>query len=302
MSSSIFKDDDARERMDVWYERIRADIPVPTSAQTVGTSFGVTHVLSAGPAAAPPLVIVHGAMASSALLLRELVHLTERFRVHAVDVLGQSVKGADVRLPVKGNAHGRWLGEVLDGLGLPCPLLLGVSWGGFVALRLAALAPTRVHRLALLVPAGLVNGKAMEGIFKLALPMARFRWSPTPKNRTRFLDNLLSTTDDDWSDYLGDAFQSYQMNMDVPPLATPAEMSALQAPVFVVAAEHDYSFPGDRLLARAKEVFPTLTHAELLTGSKHSPPTTPEFRRELGTKLEAFLLADSRATVAAAAS
>ena len=92
------------------------------------------------------------------------------------------------------------------------------------------------------------------------------------------------------SDYLGDAFQSYQMNMDVPPLATSAALSALRAPVFVVAAEHDYSFPGERLLARAKELCPTLQHAELLAGAKHSPPTTPEFRRELSSKLEAFFL------------
>lgn len=288
MSPSLFQDDAARERMEAWYERVRAAIPTPTTSQTVTTSFGATHVLSAGPEDGPPLVALHGAMANSALLLRELWHLTKQFRVHVVDVLGQSVKSADAALPVKGDAHGRWVAEVMDQLGLERVAVLGVSWGGFATLRFAALSPERIERMALLVPAGVVNGKVLEGIFKLGLPMARFRRSPTLANRERFLGNLLTTTDDDWTDYLADAFQSYRMNMSVPPLAKPAEFAALRAPVMVIAAANDYSFPGDRLLSRAKELFPTLTHSELLPGAKHSPPTTDEFREWLAGKLGAF--------------
>jgi len=43
-----------------------------------------------------------------------------------------------------------------------------------------------------------------------------------------------------------------------------------------------------QLLARAKELFPTLAHSELLAGAKHSPPTTEEFRAWLAGKLSAF--------------
>ncbi|MBK7152757.1 MAG: alpha/beta fold hydrolase [Sandaracinaceae bacterium] len=180
MSPSLFKDDAARERMEAWYERVREAIPTPTTSQTLTTSFGATHVLSAGPEDGPPLVALHGAMANSALLLRELWHLTKEFRLHVVDVLGQSVKSADAALPVKGDAHGRWVGEVMDQLGLEHANVLGVSWGGFATLRFAALAPERIERMALLVPAGVVNGKVLEGIFKMGIPMARFRRSPHP--------------------------------------------------------------------------------------------------------------------------
>jgi 2-hydroxy-6-oxonona-2,4-dienedioate hydrolase len=288
MSPSLFQDDAARERMEAWYDRVREAIPTPTSARTLNTSFGATHVLSAGPEDAPPLVALHGALANSALLLRELWHLTKHFRVHVVDVLGQSVKSADIALPVKGDAHGRWATEVMDQLGLERVNVLGVSWGGFVTLRFAAAHPERIERMALLVPAGIVNGKVLDGIFKLGIPMARFRRSPTPGNRERFLNNLLTTTTDDWNDYLNDAFQSYRMNMSVPPLAKPAEFATLKAPVLVIAAADDYSFPGDRLLARAKQLFPTLVHSELLAGVKHSPPTTEEFRQKLAGTLATF--------------
>lgn len=288
MSPSLFRDDAARERMEAWYERVREAIPTATTTRTLRTSFGDTHVLSAGPEDGTPLVALHGAMANSALLLRELWHLTKHFRVHVVDVLGQSVKSADVLLPVKGDAHGRWVAEVMDQLGAERVNVLGVSWGGFATLRFAALHPARIERMALLVPAGIVNGKVLEGIVKLGWPMARFRRSPTESNRVRFLGNLLTTTDDDWSDYLGDAFQDYRMNMSVPPLAKPAEFAGLSAPVMVISAADDYSFPGDRLLARAKQLFPTLVHGEVLPGAKHSPPTTEAFREWLGEKLTTF--------------
>jgi len=74
---------------------------------------GETHILTAGTVEAPPMVLLHGAMANSALLLRELQDLSNSFRVHAVDILGQSALSADARPSVSNNDHGRWLEEVM---------------------------------------------------------------------------------------------------------------------------------------------------------------------------------------------
>jgi len=59
-------------------------------------------------------------------------HRLSTYRVHAVDVIGQSPMSADVRLPVDDDSYGRWLPAVVDGLGLDKAHLVGVSWGGFV--------------------------------------------------------------------------------------------------------------------------------------------------------------------------
>ncbi len=56
------------------------------------------------------LVVLHGALASSAHVLGELAPLLERFRVHAVDIVGHE-----------------WLVDVLDGLALARPHVVGVS-------------------------------------------------------------------------------------------------------------------------------------------------------------------------------
>lgn len=289
--SSLFKSPQARARLVDWYERFYARIPTPPERRVVRTGYGETHVLVGGPEGAPAVVLLHGAMASSAHLLVELAPLLERFRVYAVDVLGQSVMSADARPSVSNDDYGRWLAEVMDALSLPRAHVVAVSWGGFVAVRLAAFAPERIERLVLLVPAGLVSGSAWEGFTRMGWPLTRYLMSPGPGTLRRLMASLLTTTDDEaWTGYLGDAFLAYRLgDMKVPVLARPEELARFAAPTLVVAADRDVSFPGPRLLARAAQLFPGLQDTELLRDCNHSPPTTPAFREWLSGRIAAFL-------------
>lgn len=288
----MFKSPEARAVVAGWYERFLARVKTPTERRTVPTRFGDAHVLVGGPEGAPPLVLLHGAMASSAHAVAELEGLLARFRVYAVDVVGQSVMSADQRPPVKDDSYGRWLAEVMDGLGLPRAHVVGVSWGGFVAARLAALAPERVVRLALLVPAGLVTGPLVAGFLGVGLPMTMYLLRPSEARLEKFVANLLTTKDDDWKRFLGDSFLSYDMaGMKVPALAKDGEFARLAAPVLVIGADKDLSFPGAQLVARAKALFPTLVDTEVIKDCNHCPPTTPEFRAWLSERLTRFLTA-----------
>lgn len=291
-TSALFRDPQARATVAGWYDKFLARSPQPAEQRRFPTRFGETHALVAGPEGAPPLVCLHGAMASSAHLLPELGPLLDRFRVYAVDVLGQSVRSADARVPVDGDAYGEWLQDVFDGLGLPRAHLLGVSWGGFVALRGAIYAATRprVDRLVLVVPAGLVSGPAWAGFTKMGWPMALYRLFPSEARRDRFLRALLTTQDEHWVAYLGEAFLAYRLDMRVPPLATPAELEGFARPVLAFGATEDLSFPGERLLARLKELVPH-AETELLEGCRHSPPTDDAFRARLCARVARFLQA-----------
>lgn len=288
--STMFRDAEARAAIERWYARFLARIATPTETRTVETRFGATHVLVAGPAGAPPLVCLHGAMASSAHLLAELGPLVARHRVYAVDVLGQSVKSADARVPVDGNAYGEWLVDVLDGLALPRAHVLGVSWGGFAALRFAVVAPARVDRLVLVVPAGVVSGPAWAGFTKMGWPLALYRMFPSEARLRRFLTPLLTTFDDDWVAYLGEAFRGYRLDMRIPPLAKPGELEGFDRPTLVFGASDDLSFPGAALLARMKALLPHV-QTELLEACKHSPPFDDAFRARLGGRVGDFLAA-----------
>lgn len=287
----MWKDEAARQRMRAWHDRFRSAIATPLESSTVETAFGATHVLSGGPSNGAPLVLLHGAMASSAAVLLEVPALLERFRVHAVDVLGQSAMSAEVRLPVHDDSAGHWLREVMDGLGLASAAVVGVSWGGFVAQRFAAVAPERLSSLVLLVPAGMVTGPWWRGFREMGWPMTRYLMGPTQERRDRLLAGLLSTPDDPlWAPFIGEAFLAANLRtMRVPKLSRVGEFGALEAPVHVIGAERDVSFPGDLVVARARELFPTLRTAEVLPDARHSPPTTPDFRRRFSSKLAGLL-------------
>ncbi|MCU0695343.1 MAG: alpha/beta hydrolase [Myxococcaceae bacterium] len=296
---SLFTSPAGKQALVDWYERFHARLTVPTERRTVATRFGDTHVLVAGPKGAPDVVMLHGALASSAHLLGELEGLAKHFRVHAVDVIGQSVKSADAQPSPKTDDYGHWLAEVMDGLSLARASVIGVSWGGFAALRFAAVAPGRVERLALLVPAGLVTGPLWAGFSKVFWPMTRYRRKPTPENLAAATKHLLTTHDDDWTPYLGTAMTAFTSKMTIPRLARPDEFSGFTAPVLVIGADGDLSFPGEAVVARARALFRGPVESELLKDVRHSPPTTAPFRAWMAERLTRFLT-DGQGTTGAA--
>lgn len=284
----MFESPAARERVRAFYDRFRARLPVPLEERTFETSFGRTHALLAGPRDAPPLVVCHGALASSAHVLTELVGLVERHRVMALDVLGQSVMSEERRLDVRTDEHGQWVLESAAALGLERFALLGVSWGGFVARQAALLAPERVTKLVLLVPAGWVAGSAWRGFVDMGLPLMLYRAFPSEARLSRLLDGLTTEADPEWRAYLGEAFRAYRLDLRIPPSLRPEEAANLRCPLLVIAAEGDVSFPGEKLLARVRELTPH-AEVELMRGCKHAPPSTDAFRRWLADRVGAFL-------------
>lgn len=283
-----WKSDAAHAELLSWWDRFHARLPAGLESRRVSTRHGETHLLVGGPPDAPPLVVLHGALAGSAHALLELAPLLERHRVHALDVIGQSPKSAAARPSVSNGEYGEWLRDVLDALSLARPAVLGVSFGGFVATRLAALAPERVGSLVLLVPAGVVSGSAWEGMWKIGVPMTMYLLRPSEERLARFVEHLVTVPDELWVPYLGCAFRAYDLSMKIPRLARPEELAAVRAPVLVLGADQDVSFPGRKLLARAKELFPH-AETELLEGCRHCPPTTDEFRGWLGRRVTTFL-------------
>jgi len=178
--------------------------------------------------------------------------------------------------------------DVLDGLGLVRPHVYGVSWGGFVARKLAEHAPERIDRLVLLVPAGMVAGPVWKGVTQVGIPLALYRAFPSEARLLRFAKAVLTTPDDDWLRYFGEAFRSYKLDMRVPPLATAEPLAAFTRPALVFGASDDLSFPGAALLSRAKVLMPH-AEVEMLEGCRHAPPTDDAFRHRLGDRITRFL-------------
>lgn len=280
----------AAEQLRAWYPKFLARVGAPTETRTVPTRFGETRVLVAGPEDGPPVLLLHGALASSAHVMAEVNPLLRQFRVYAPDIVGHSPMSADARIPI--DAYGAWGTEVLDGLDLATTALVGVSYGGFVALRTVIAAPERIRRLSLVVPGGLVSGAIRDGLFALAIPMALYRWFPSEARLERFLRPQLTTLDPDWVGWMGDALLGFKLDFRVPPLATVDELRGHGGPVQVFGASNDVHFPGPALLARAEQVFAGPLDEELLADCKHSPPFEDGFREQLCGRIARFLGGD----------
>lgn len=286
--SDMFRTPEARDRMVAWADRFEANLAVPFERFEVATSFGETRGLIAGPPDAPPLVVLHGALASSAHVLPQLGPLVESRRIIAIDVIGQSPRSADCRLDLDDDSYARWFWEVADALKLDTFDLLAVSWGGFVGVKAALSSPERIRKLVLVAPAGIVNGSAWKGFTKMGWPMMKYIKSPSDKNLQRVLEPLFTTRDPEWEQFFGQAIRDYRLDMRIPPLWKPAQTSGFKKPVLVLGADQDLSFPGDKLTRRARELFPQ-AETVLLENCKHCPPFTEEFRAMLAGKIEAFL-------------
>lgn len=288
--ASIFKSEIAKTKLVDWHKKFLSRVEGNVESHFISTRFGKTHLLVSGPIDGPPVVLLHGALASSAHALSELKALALDFRVYAIDIIGQSPLSADQTISVANADYGLWLQDVMTELQLESANIVGVSWGGFVAQRFAAINPGKVSSLVLLVPAGMVSGPIFQGIWKIGIPSLMFSISPSENNLKRFTKFLLTQDDKDWTPYLGDAFQSFKMNMNVPKLSKKNEFVGLAARVQVIGADLDLSFPGKKVLDRAGEIFPNLSDTHLLKDCRHCPPTNENFRAWLSERIKKFIL------------
>lgn len=88
---------------------------------------------------------------------------------------------------------------------------------------------------------------------------------------------------------LGDSFNDFTSNLKIPPLASDEELKRLTMPYLIIGAENDISFPGKDVITRSENQILNI-ETELIKNSKHSPPTTPEFRSWLDIRVKKFIL------------
>lgn len=288
MTKKVFKNDRAKEKLEEWYQIFLSKIDHPAESVYVETSYGPNQMLKAGREDKPVLFCLHSMLTSSAHLVSELQYLLSHYQIIAPDLPGQSVRGLERRFSYQDNSFAKWLGEIVDGLGLNQIHLLGVRPGGFAALQFAKLYPERVQNLVLIVPAGIVRGSIWEGVRKMAIPSLFYQINPSEERLRKFVDPLLSTWDKDWAHYLGDSFKLFYPDFRIPPLLSEEEWIDWDVETIVFAAEDDISFPGKPMIQKLKSCNAEI-QTELMADCKHSPPTTYEFRRWLGKRILKFM-------------
>ena len=154
-NSSAFKTREGEAVYRAAYDAALKSWPVPYEEVDVPTRFGMSHVVVCGPKMAPPLVLLHGYMATSLMWAPNIADFARDYRVYAIDTMGQpgkSIPGEPIRNVAD---YMTWLTATLSALKLDRIYLVGMSYGGWLALEYALAAPERIQKVALLSPGGL---------------------------------------------------------------------------------------------------------------------------------------------------
>lgn len=266
---SIYRSEAARAAIERLYDEARDALPFPTESHVVETRFGATHVLTAGPSGGRPIVALQGGNVVNPLTLAWLETLVDEFRIYAPDTIGQPGKSAGERVSANDASLGQWAVDVLDRLDLRSAAFIGASYGAGILLRLAGLAPGRIDRAVLVVPAGLTP-VPLRSMLSLAAGYLGYRFAGRRGLVERTVRQLAGPRPDPrMVESTALAFRGTQLDTEMPRIASADELRGLTAPVMVFVGEHDPLFPPALVLPAARRVFANLAGAQTLAGCAH---------------------------------
>lgn len=266
---SAFKTPEGEARFLAAYDAALKRWPVSYEQIDIPTRFGTTHVVACGPKTAPPLVLLHGYMATLTMWSPNIAAFSKDHRVYAVDVMGQPSKSRPDE-PIRNvTDFVSWVTATLDALHLDRVFLVGMSFGGWLALNYAVAVPQRVRTLVLLSPGGLlpmVRQFTARGMLMVWLPTrltvnSFFGWLGF---RDRAYAPMLELM------YLG--LKHFRMPLEtarIMPSVIPDEaLRAMHVPTLLLIGDHEVISDPARALERARRLVPEF-EGELVPGCRH---------------------------------
>jgi pimeloyl-ACP methyl ester carboxylesterase len=273
-SETLFKTPEAAARYLAAYNAMLALWPVPHEALDVKTSFGTTHINTAGSPELPPLLLLHGFGVCSTQWYANIAPLSRYFRVYAPDVLNQmGLSVATRRLKTRQDCA-TWLIELLDALNLDSIYVVGHSYGGWLSLNLALAVPHRVERMVLLSPAASFASiplpfllRFLSGVFiPTRFMIHRFMQSTTTmplNNNHPIVEQLVVAIK---------SFRGQQIGAPVFSVFVDDDLRQISMPTLLLIGDHDTSCKPTQVLERARRLIPHIK-AELVVGGGHLFPT-----------------------------
>lgn len=297
--ANIFKSEAGYRATMAWHDDMLARLPDSVEVRRVKTRFGETHLLAAGPADAPPVVLVPGLGGNALLWRTQLVDFADAFRLYALDVPGQTGRSAPVHLPHRGPAYAEWLVDVFDGLGLDRADIVGASLGGRLVIKFGAhpAGRTRIRRAVLVSSGGIV--RMSMRLFGRVLPLGFNLLRVDECAFERLLRVVLTLPvdgplDDDTAHmmrcFVLFGLHCKQEAADGIPMALAlprAELEAFAPPTLLIMGAEERIFPPGRAIARAQRLFLHLLAAETIPGAGHS--LIVQQRADVDAKIRAFL-------------
>jgi len=273
--SSAFKSPQGEAQYMAAYEAGLRLWTTPYEEKDIPGRFGNTHLVACGPKDAPPLVILHSALANLTAWAYNIADLSQVYRVYALDIMGQPNKSVPDQ-PIRARENFvEWLTTLLNALKIEKTHMAGVSYGGWLILNYAIGAPERLMKIVLLSPAGsflpIVPQFYLRGMLSM-LPPRRF-WMSKFVEWTTHRENLQDPNTRKMFDclveqmYLG--LKYFKMQANVSPIAyQDDELRSVKNPALLLIGQQEVIYDPAASVERAKRLMPTV-QAELIPGASH---------------------------------
>lgn len=267
----LYKNKEAKQKLMALYNEKLESLKIEYENIDVQTSFGKTRVIKTGNPDGKKIVLFHGINAGAPLTLEAVKELRSDFQLFAVDTIGQATMSDENRINILDNSYGVWSNEVLEQLDIDSAIFIGISYGSYILQKLISYRPEKVSKCIFVVPSGLVNGKFLESMIKLSIPLTKFLITKKDAHLREFTKAFVPE-DDEFMFRLQKALLT-GLNMDYrrPVLLKAEDVQKFSNPVYMIIADDDVFFPGFEAIDRAKSIFKNFKEAHVLKNCKHMP-------------------------------
>ena len=286
--------DAAREKFMAAYDRAFELWPQPYEEFDLETATTTTRVHAYRPQAdGPPIVLLMGAGFNASYWYLHVAALAQDGPVYAIDMPGDpnpSIARAPLTAP---DACAAWLDELLGQLGEGPAHLVGVSYGGWVAMNQAIRAPGRVASITLLDPAGLTKLDARFWLWFSISGLASLTPMPLRRRLASWLDSP-SMLEPELMALMWAGIRGYRMEPKFPAILTDDELRAITVPALLITGARSALLTPAQARARGS----LMPHAEVAI----VPGSHGGFNRidELNDRIAAFIQAHATGRQAAA--
>jgi pimeloyl-ACP methyl ester carboxylesterase len=277
--------DAARENFMATYERVFALWPQPREEFDVETATATTRVHAYRPHPdGPPVVLL--SMFNASNWYPHVAALATVGPVYGVDMPGEANPSIARALITPPASCAAWLDELLARLSDRPAHLVGLSYGGWIAMNQAIRAPGRVASVTLLDPAGLTRLDARFYWWLSISGLACMTPMPVRRHLARWLDNPAMLHQETIT-HMWAGIRGYRAERKVPDVLTDDELRAITLPVLLVTGARSALVTP----AEARDRASLMPHAQLAI----VPGSHGGFNRidELNERIAAFIQSQS---------
>lgn len=262
---TFFKSPTGKQAIMDYYDMVMAGWQATYETQMVKTRMGDTFVIKSGNPSNPPLILLHGATSNACSWASDVADYVKQYCVYAIDTVGEPGKSAETRIEYDGIGFVEWLDDVLSALNLQSVTLVGLSQGGWIALKYAITYPERVSALVLLTPNGITTHN--ELFFLKMLPLFFLgKWGQKRAVQMMFADLPVPEGAVEGTAIV---MRHYNARRERLPLFTDDELIRLTMPIVLMGGEKDGVFDVKASASRLEALIPNVqTH--IIPGAGHA--------------------------------